>query len=121
MAASVCAMALLAGAGSAFADSGPACSIGSSNGNTLTCLSIQGTGLFVRHVTVTATVETSGRTLQVCIHGPDPALPLCSPFQFVSPGSTIRLGWSPNRNVSPGTYCARTWRQNNDGSHTLIS
>jgi len=28
--------------------------------------------------------------------------------------------WSPNSNEPSANYCVRTWRQNNDGSHTLI-
>jgi hypothetical protein len=120
IAASVCAMALFAGAGAAFADTGVVCTIGSSSGNTVTCFSITGSGLHVINMHATATIENSDRTLQLCIHGPDPALPLCSQFTPVGPGQTLSEDWNPNRDVAPGTYCARTWRLNNDGSHTLI-
>jgi hypothetical protein len=120
VAASVCAMALFVGAGAASADSGNVCGFGSSSGNVETCFSITGSGLFVNQMVVEATVINSGRKLQVCIHGPDPALPQCSPQQSVPAGGALTKAWNPNRNVNAGTYCGRTWRINSDGSYTLI-
>jgi hypothetical protein len=119
-AASVCAIGLFAGAGSAFASAGPQCTFGSSAGNTETCFQIDGSGTFVDDMITSATVFGSTRTLQVCVHGPDSALPFCTQFQPVAPGATIAIEWAPNRNVPAGTYCGRTWRLNDDGSHTMI-
>jgi len=122
LAASLSATALFVGAGAAFASAG-GCTFGSSSGNTQTCFQISGQGLFVNSMFSGANIVNSGsaRTLQACIHGPDAALPKCSPFVFVRPGDIpVTQSWFPNRNVPGGTYCGRTWRQNNDGSHTLI-
>jgi len=99
------------------------CTLGSSSGNVNTCISIIGQGLFVNEMTASADVLEASRTLQVCLHGPDAAtsLPRCTAFQAVQPGGTIVVQWFPNRNVPAGTYCARTWRKNTDGSKpTLI-
>jgi hypothetical protein len=120
VAASVCATALFASAGSAFASAGPSCTFGSSSGNTQTCFEIDGSGLHVDKMVVSAAVKDSARTLQVCVRGPDSALPFCDAFHSVGPGASNTLVWAPNRNVPAGVYCGRTWRQNNDGSHTLI-
>lgn len=119
LAAAACTTALFVDAGAASADAS-GCTFGSSSGNVETCLSISGSGLFVNDMTASACVVNSTRTIQVCIHGPDSALPRCTPFEVVHPGSCITEQWFPNRDVPAGTYCARTWRENADGSHTLI-
>lgn len=120
LAAAVCATALFVGARVAWA-SASGCTTGSSSGNVETCVSVIGSGLFVNEITASAQVLDSTRDIQVCIHGPDAALPLCTLFQSVSPGDPpIVQPWSPNRDVPAGEYCARTWRDNADGSHTLI-
>ena len=119
LAAAVCTTALLVGAGPASA-SASGCTLGSSSGNVVTCISILGEGLFVNEMTASADVVNSTRTLQVCLHGPASALPRCTPFEVVQPGGTITVQWFPNRDVPAGTYCARTWRKNADGSTTLI-
>jgi hypothetical protein len=120
LAASICAVALFTSAGSAAASAGPRCTLGSSAGNTKTCFSINGPGLFVQEMHASAEILMSGRTLQECIHGPDSALPKCTSFRAIPPGGVQPITWSPNRTVSAGDYCARTWRLNSDGSHTLI-
>jgi hypothetical protein len=119
LAAAVCATALFVGAGPASASSS-GCTLGSSSGNVVTCISILGEGLFVNEMTASADVVDSTRTLQVCLHGPSSSLPRCTSFEVVKPGGTISVQWFPNRDVPAGTYCARTWRRNSDGSHTLI-
>lgn len=119
LAAAVCTMAIFVGAGVASADSS-GCTLGSSSGNVVTCMSIIGDGLFVNEMTASADVVDSARTLQVCIHGPASALPRCTSFQNVQPGGTISVQWFPDRDVPAGTYCARTWRENSDGTTTLI-
>ena len=119
LAAAVCTTAIFVGAGTASADAS-GCTFGSSDGNVETCISIIGQGLFVNEMTASADVVNATRTLQVCAHGPDSALPRCTAFQEVRPGATISVQWFPDRNVPAGTYCARTWRRNADQSHTLI-
>lgn len=119
VAAFVCAVTPMASAGPAFADAND-CTLGTSSGNTLSCFVIINSGLSVSDMTAQASIENSGRTLQVCVHGPDPALPKCTDFVFVPKGGILTENWSPNRNVVAGTYCGRTWRRNSDGSHTLI-
>ncbi len=119
LAAAVCTTALSVGAGPAPASSS-GCTLGSSSGNVVTCISILGEGLFVSEMTASADVVDSARKIQVCLKGPSSSLPRCTDFQTVKPGGTIVVQWFPNRDVPAGTYCARTWRQNSDGSHTLI-
>ncbi len=119
LATAVCTTALLVGARVASA-SASGCTTGSSSGNVDTCFSVFGSGLFVEEMIASATVENSTRTLQECIHGPDSVLPLCTPFEVVPPGSTLTEQWFPEGDVPAGEYCARTWRENADGSHTLI-
>lgn len=119
LAAAVCTTALFVGARAASADAS-GCTLGSSSGNVVTCISIIGDGLFVDEMTASADVVDSTRTLQVCIHGPDSALPRCTAFEVVRPGGTITVQWFPDRGVPAGKYCTRTWRRNADQSHTLI-
>ena len=119
LAVAVCTAALFVGARVASA-SASGCTTGSSSGNVDTCFTVLGSGLFVSEMIASATVENATRTIQVCIHGPDSVLPLCTPFETVSPGGTITKTWSPDGDVPAGEYCARTWRDNADGSHTLI-
>jgi hypothetical protein len=119
LAAAVCATALFVSAGAASA-SASGCTENGSGGNVNTCIAILGHGLFVDEMTASADVLESTRTLQVCLHGPSSSLPRCTAFEVVHPGGTISVGWFPNRDVPAGEYCARTWRKNADGSHTLI-
>ena len=123
LAAAVCTTALFVGARVASADA-QGCTFGSSSGNVFTCIIITSAGhggLFVSKIQATADVVNDTRKLQVCIHGPASGLPRCSDFEFVNPGDPpLPVQWSPNREVAGGEYCARTWRQNADGSHTLI-
>jgi hypothetical protein len=121
LAAAVCTTALFVDAGVASA-SATDCTTGSSDGNTETCVAVVGSGLFVTEITGTACVVDSTRTLQVCVRGPDSALPVCTPFEVVTPGSCIAKPVLFDRNVNAaGEYCTRTWRQNDDGSSpTLI-
>jgi len=119
LAVAVCTTALFVAAGAASADDGD-CTTGSSSGNVNTCVNIVGGGLLVNNITASAHVVDSTRTLQVCIHGPAAALPLCTDFEQVPPGSTLIKQWFPNADEPAGSYCARTWRENADGSHTLI-
>ena|SRR5437879_3392377 len=115
--ASVCATVSFAGATSAFA-SGSSCTYGASNGNTRTCMSVNGSGLHINSATASAHVVNVGRTLEVCMTGP--AVGSCSGFVFVSPGQTLSGSWSPNANEPTGDYCAVTYRQNANGSQTQI-
>ncbi|HEX3473454.1 MAG TPA: hypothetical protein VHT91_00360 [Kofleriaceae bacterium] len=123
LAAAVCTTALFVGARVASADA-HGCTFGSSDNNVLTCITITSAGhggLFVSEMEATAEVVDSARKLQVCIHGPASALPRCSDFEVVHPGDPpLTVQWFPNGDVPGGDYCARTWRMNDDGSHTLI-
>ena len=109
LAASVGAVALLAGASSAFATA-TSCTTGASSGNVETCMYINGSGLHINSATASAHVVNVGRTLEVCMTGP--AVGSCSGFVFVSPGQTLSGSWSPNANEPTGDYCAVTYRQN---------
>jgi hypothetical protein len=124
IAVSVCTMALFVGAGAAFANSGPRCGTGTSSGNVNTCFTIFGNDntRFVVQMHATGTVINATRKLQECIHGPDQRLGqgLCSGEVTKSPGETVTRNWNPNSTVTAGTYCARTWRINSDGSKVLI-
>jgi hypothetical protein len=71
-------------------------------------------------MTASATIENSARTVDVCITGPAPALPLCTGFFKVGVGGFIKITWPPNANEPAGTYCGETFRLNNDGSATEI-
>ena len=124
IAVSVCAMALFVGAGAVFANAGPKCGTGSSSGNVNTCFTIFGNDgtTFVVQMHATGTVITATRKLQECIHGPDQRLGrgLCSDEVTKSAGQTVTRNWFPGTTVTPGSYCARTWRINSDGSKVLI-
>lgn len=120
MLASVCVMALVGSTDSASANAGPSCTTGSSSGNVSTCFTIIGQGLFVGEMHATAQVLMSGRTLLECIHGPDSALPVCTPVRDIPTVGVLPITWNPNRTVTAGSYCARTWRENADGTQDLI-
>jgi hypothetical protein len=118
-------MSLFSSAGSATASAGPNCTTGSSGGNVNTCFTILGAGLFVGEMHATAQVINSDRSLFECIHGPDPALPVCTDVRDIPSVGVLPITWNPNRTVTATTssttrYCARTWRQNTSGSPTLI-
>jgi uncharacterized membrane protein len=98
---------------------GTSCGYGSSSGNTYTCMYVNGSGLFINYARASASVVNSGRTLQVCIRGPQGTIG-CTVFTYVAPGNTLLLYWYPHSNEPAGNYCANTWRLNSDGSHTEI-
>jgi hypothetical protein len=110
----------LAPAGTAVPDSaGPRCGYGSSSGNVYTCMTAVGSGLHVDYMLATADVEKAARRLQVCIRGPRGTIG-CYGFVYVRVGTGIFFEWAPNSNEPAGDYCANTWRENSDGSHTEI-
>jgi len=120
MLASLCVMALVGSTGPALANAGPSCTTGSSSGNVSTCFTIIGQGLFVGEMHATAQILTSSRTLLECIHGPDSGVPVCSPTRTIPTVGVLPVTWNPNRTVAAGSYCARTWRVNADGTQDLI-
>jgi hypothetical protein len=110
----------LAPAGTLLPDSaGPRCGYGSSSGNVYTCITATGSGLHVDSMLATAEVINSARRLQVCIRGPNGTIG-CEGFVYVRVGTGIFFEWDPNSNEPAGDYCANTWRENSDGSHTQI-
>ncbi len=62
------------------------------------------------------------RVIKICIHSSVTGTIKCnsSGYIYVSPGGAIYVNWTPNKTEPAGTYCVRTWRQNSDGSDTLI-
>jgi hypothetical protein len=106
-----------AGATTALA-TGETCTFGSSSGNTLTCMTVVGSGLHIDRAIASATVEHSARTLDVELSGP--TIVIDSGFVLVQPGQTLSVTWSPNANEPAGNYCATTFRLNSDGTVTQI-
>jgi hypothetical protein len=70
-------------------------------------------------VTTSASVTTSGRTLQSCLHLNGTRI-ACTAYSYVRPGSGIALTWIPGGYIPNGTYCAVTWRKDPNGSTTEI-
>jgi hypothetical protein len=98
---------------------GPRCGYGSSSGNVYTCITANGSGLHVDSMLATAEVRNAARRLQICIRGPHGTIG-CYGFVYVRVGTGIFFEWDPNSNEPAGDYCANTWRENSDGSHTQI-
>lgn len=103
---------------------GPRCTYGSSSGNVQTCIYVEGSGLHVDYAWGSARVINSGRWLKVCLHGPNGSImcyPSGSTYAWRTPDDPpMYVLWQPDRNVTPGNYCARTWRRNSDGTATAI-
>jgi hypothetical protein len=81
------------------------------------------TGKFIRYIHGTATVINAPRTIKICIHSNVAGTLKCNPggYVYVGAGGLIAASWNPNASQpNTATYCARTWRQNSDGSDTLI-
>ena len=100
--------------------SGSICTYGSSEGNTYTCLYVNGNGAFVSYAVASAHVFNSTRTLQVCLHAPNGSRIGCTMYDVVEPGWTLKFTWAPHSYVTSGAYTAVTWRKNSDASTTEI-
>jgi hypothetical protein len=100
-------------AGLAAADTNQ-CGYGSSDGNSRTCVSVGSTS-----VSTSATVVSSARVLQSCLHR-DGVRITCTPYTYVPAGGGIGNTWVPGGPVPSGNYCAVTWRLNTDGTTTEI-
>lgn len=100
--------------------SGSGCTYGSSSGNTLTCIYVNGNGAFVSYMQSSAHVVSYGRVLQSCLHNPGGGRIGCTAYTYIGPGGTLTYTWAPHNYVTSGAYCALTWRKNNDGSTTEI-
>ena len=97
-----------------------ACTVGSTGGNIKTCLAIYGNGLHVTKAVASAQVRSSGRTIYVILTGPTGKDASMQPG-YVGPGDTGKCIWYPSTStVAPGQYDAKTFRQNPDGSYTLV-
>ena len=97
---------------------GPYCTYGSSSGNTQTCFTVNGSGLYVDNMVLRACVMNSGRTLYAEITGP--SFTYFSSQSYVAPGSCLTFVVPVDKDVSGGYYYGDTWRVNSDGSSTLI-
>jgi hypothetical protein len=110
--------------GPAQATAGPRCTYGSSSGNVQTCVYVEGSGLHVDYAWGSAKVINAGRSLKVCLHGPNGSIgcyPSGSTYFWRTPDDPpMYFLWQPNRNVTHGDYCARTWRRNSDFTATEI-
>jgi hypothetical protein len=104
----------------AIPDTHQTCTTGSSDGNTTTCMYVNGTGLLINYDRGSATVHTSTRTLDECISGPVTAADNCTGYENVGPGGYLPIGWDPNMDEPAGDYCATTYRLNSNGSSTQI-
>jgi hypothetical protein len=98
------------------------CTTGSSSGNVQTCMSWSISGTHINYIDGTAEVINVARTIKICIHSSVTGTIKCNPagYIYVSPGGHIAVDWSPNKTEPSADYCVRTWRQNDDGSDTLI-
>jgi len=98
------------------------CTTGSSSGNVDTCMSWSNSGTHINYIDGTATVINVARVIKICIHSSVTGTIKCnsSGYIYVSPGGHIAVDWSPNTTEPSATYCVRTWRQNDDGTDTLI-
>lgn len=96
------------------------CTTGSTNRNIETCLYIYGSGLQVTKAVASAAVRTNGRVLRVVLTGPSGPKATMSPA-YVGPGDTGQCAWAPkHRAVARGVYQAKTYRQNPNGTYTLV-
>ena len=98
------------------------CTTGSSDGNVQTCIGWSISGTHINYIDGTAEVINVGRTIKVCIHSSLTGTIKCNPggYTYVGPGGHIAVDWSPNKTEPSADYCVRTWRQNDDGTETLI-
>jgi hypothetical protein len=101
----------------------PNCTFGSSAGNVQTCVNI----LSGPRVSATAVIPRSGqqRYLLVCVQKPSGILARCSgipenTYTLVTPGKGVSTLWPDPGSAPAGTYCADTWRENADGTSTMI-
>jgi hypothetical protein len=99
-----------------------ACTYGSSSGNVHTCMAWSNSGSIINYIDGTAEVINSARVIEICIHSSVVGTIECNPsgYILVGPGGHIAVDWSPGRPEPSGTYCVRTWRQNSDGTTTMI-
>jgi hypothetical protein len=99
-----------------------ACTYGSSSGNVHTCMAWNISGTIIYSIDGTAEVVNVPRKITVCIRSDVIGTIRCNPAGYITvgPGGHIAVDWSPGRPEPAGQYCVRTWRENNDGSHTLI-
>jgi hypothetical protein len=90
-----------------------------------TCISVNGTGLYVRSMTASLTYLNSNVGVtsfpdQICLHSdPTNSAIVCSSFEFLLYNQPISVTWSPNGDVLAGGYCANSWTA--VPQHVLIS
>jgi hypothetical protein len=98
------------------------CTTGSSNGNVNTCITWSNSGIHINYIIGSATVINVARTIKVCIRSDVRGTLACDRQGYIRirPNESISVRWAPNASEPAGTYCMRTWRDNNNGSVTLI-
>lgn len=98
------------------------CTTGTSNGNVTTCFSVNGSGLYVQVMKVTACVHKATRRLFLEIASPTgKALAYDIPPGFyITPGSCHTKVYDPFKRVPGGNYCGLTYRANKGTTANLI-
>jgi len=98
------------------------CTTGSSDGNVETCMMWSNSGTHIDYIDGHAQVLLVPRTIKICVHSSVAGTIKCnsSGYIYVEPGGVIYVNWTPNKTEPEATYCVRTWRQNADGTDTLI-
>jgi len=98
------------------------CTTGSSDGNVETCMIWSNSGTHINYIDGHAQVLLVARTIKICVHSSVTGTIKCnsSGYIYVEPGGVIYVNWTPNNTEPEATYCVRTWRQNSDGTDTLI-
>jgi len=89
------------------------CGNGNTGGNEWDCIEVRQDPY---SVVATDHINHSERTVQVCVHFnglPDG----CTPYEIIKPGQTESSSFDYK---GAGTYCARVWRMNPDGSRTEV-
>lgn len=95
---------------SGVASAATACSVGSSGGNIVTCISAAN-GV----ASASVRVVSQSRSLQLCVTWDGLHL-RCSGYRALQPGGVINSG---QISFAKGTWCAHTWRLNGSTATTL--
>lgn len=82
---------------------------------TTTCVSVVGQGMYIASITGQVNVNVSGFYGHIQLHGP--SINRSGANQIVGDGHTFSYGYSPNRYVNAGSYCATAWQWMGGGSY----
>lgn len=89
------------------------CGDGATSGNEWVCVKV---GQDPAYVEIGTKVLHSTRTVATCLRK-DGDLVGCTPYEVLGPGQTETATFPY---TGPGRYCAVTWRENENGTYTLI-